>query len=53
MIKIIPLKPYKRHQGKGTQLSYKGVALTRKEQAAYLKINELVKMMNFILGTDE
>ena len=52
-MKTIPLKPYKRHQGVGKQYSYKGVALTRKEEALFAKVNELVRMMNFILGTDE
>ena len=45
-IKKIPLKPYKKHQGKGTQLGYRGVALTRKEQSIFLKINEIIEELN-------
>ena len=46
MIKKIPLKPYKRHQGEGKQVSYKGRALNSKEQAIAEKINEIVNYLN-------
>jgi len=43
MIKKIPLKPYKRHQGEGKQVSYKGRALNSKEQVIAEKVNEIIE----------
>ena len=45
-IEKIPVKPYKWHQGYGSQLGYKGQALDPPTQAAIVKINEIIDRLN-------
>lgn len=49
MIEKIPVEGYKQHQGEGDQLSYKGIALTKGEQVAIEKINEVIDMINTVM----
>ena len=46
MITKIPVEPYKRHQGFGDQISYKGIGLAKAEQAAIEKINEIIDYLD-------
>ena len=46
MIRKIPVEPYKRHQGFGDQISYKGIPLAKAEQAAVEKINEIIEYLD-------
>ena len=46
MIDKIPVEPYKRHQGFGDQISYKGIGLAKAEQAAIEKINEIIEYLD-------
>ena len=42
-IEKIKVEPYKRHQGEGDQVSYKGVGLTPIEQELVRVVNELIQ----------
>ena len=46
MIDKIIVEPYKRHQGFGDQISYKGIPLGKAEQAILEKLNELIEAWN-------
>lgn len=41
-IEKIIVQPYKRHQGQGDQVSFKGIALNPIEAECVKKINELI-----------
>ncbi len=49
----IPVEPYKRHQGFGDQISYKGIGLAKAEQAAIEKINEIIEYLDKKACCDE
>ena len=53
MIQKIPVEPYKRHQGFGDQISYKGIGLAKAEQAAIEKINEIIEYLDKQACCDE
>ena len=48
VLKRLPLEGYKKHQGEGNQLSYKGIAMNPKEQVIAEKVNEMIDYMNAV-----
>jgi len=48
VLKKIPLEGYKVHQGRGSQLSFNGIALNPKEQVIAEKVNEMIEYMNAV-----
>lgn len=45
-LKKIPLAPYKKHRGQGSQLSYKGQPLSPIEQILATRYNEIIDELN-------